>query len=296
MRAGRSRHIKSWRVIRLTCGPAKSYLHLRERTIVRIATWNVNGLRARLEYILLWLEERQPDVVGFQELKVTDELFPHEKFEALGYHAITYGQKSWNGVAILSRLPIELIEAGLPGQDDFGSRLIRARVGEGAHALDFTTLYCPNGKSTDHDDFPRKLAWFESLREWAAGFVRSDECAILCGDFNIVPTALDSWNEEEFRGSIFHTDVERERLAGMIDLGFHDLFRTLEPDTQAFSWWDYRGGAFHRRRGLRIDFLLGTKAVVERLNSVEIDRDFRKKKDGLTASDHAPVIAVLDET
>ncbi len=262
---------------------------------MRIATWNVNGLRARLEYILLWLEERRPDVVGFQELKVTDALFPFERFEALGYHAVTHGQKSWNGVAILSRLPIERIEAGLPGQGDFGSRLIRARVGEGAETLDFTTIYCPNGKSTDHDDFPRKLAWFESLREWAAGFVRPDECAILCGDFNIVPTALDSWNEEEFHGSIFHTDVERERMASLIDLGLHDLFRILEPKTEAFSWWDYRGGAFHRKRGLRIDFLLGTRAVVERLHSVEIDRDFRKKKAGLTASDHAPVIAVLDE-
>jgi len=255
----------------------------------------VNGLRARLEFIMLWLEERQPDVVGFQELKMQDALFPHEKFEELGYHAVTYGQKSWNGVAVLSRLPIETIEAGLPGQDDFGSRLIRARVGEGAGALDFTTLYCPNGKSTDHDDFPRKLAWFDSLRDWAAGFVQPDHCAVLCGDFNIVPMTLDSWNEEEFHGSIFHTDVERERMAGVIDLGLHDLFRSLEPDTQAFSWWDYRGGSFHRKRGLRIDFLLGTNAVVDRLRSVEIDRDFRKKKDGLTPSDHAPVIAVLDE-
>ena len=262
---------------------------------MHIATWNVNGLRARLEYILLWLKERQPDVVGFQELKVTDALFPMDRFEALGYHAVTHGQKSWNGVAILSRLPIERLEAGLPGQDDLGSRLIRARVGEGANALDFTTLYCPNGKSTDHDDFPRKLAWFDALRAWAAEFVRSDECAVLCGDFNIVPTALDSWNEAEFHGSIFHTDVERERMASLIELGLHDLFRVLAPKTEAFSWWDYRGGAFHRKRGLRIDFLLGTKAVVERLRSVEIDRDFRKKKEGLTASDHAPVLAVLDE-
>jgi exodeoxyribonuclease-3 len=262
---------------------------------LRIATWNVNGLRARLEYILLWLEERQPDVVGFQELKMKDELFPHDVFEAHGYQSLSHGQKSWNGVAILSRQPIELIDTGLPGQSDFGSRLIRARVGEGVHAIDFTTLYCPNGKSTDHDDFPKKLAWFDSLREWAAAFVRPDESTVLCGDFNIVPMGLDSWNEELFNGSIFHTDVERERMANVTGLGLHDLFRTLEPDTQAFSWWDYRGGAFHRKHGLRIDFLLGTNAVVERLRSVEIDREFRKKKDGLTASDHAPVIAVLDE-
>jgi len=262
---------------------------------LRIATWNVNGLRARMDYIRLWLEERAPDVVGFQELKMEDGKFPHADFEALGYRAITHGQKSWNGVAILSRLPVESIESGLPDQEDFGARLIRGRIGEGALAVDFTTLYCPNGKNTDHDDFPRKLAWFDALREWSAKFVAPDHPAILCGDFNIVPTALDSWDEERFAGSIFHTDAERDRMRGVLDLGLSDLYRELEPETRAFSWWDYRGGAFHRKQGLRIDFLLGTQAIVDRLRSVEIDRDFRKKKEGLTASDHAPVIAVLDE-
>jgi exodeoxyribonuclease-3 len=262
---------------------------------LKIATWNVNGLRARIDYIRLWLEERQPDVVGLQELKVTDELFPHAVFEELGYKAITHGQKSWNGVAVLSRLPVEWIESGLPGQSEFGARLIRARVGTDEDSVDFTTLYCPNGKNTDHEDFPRKLEWFDSLREWTAGFLRAEESVVLCGDFNIVPTGLDSWNEDEFVGSIFHTEVERDRMASLIELGLHDLYRELQPSEQAFSWWDYRGGAFHRKHGLRIDFLLGSNRVRERLKSVEIDRDFRKKKDGLTASDHAPVIAVLDE-
>ncbi len=261
---------------------------------MRIATWNVNGLRARLEYILLWLKEREPDVVGLQELKVMDELFPHDRFESLGYRAVTHGQKSWNGVAILSRLPVEWIESGLPDQSEFGSRLIRARVGTGAGALDFTTLYCPNGKDTDHPDFPRKLAWFDSLREWTADLLRAEESTVLCGDFNIVPSALDSWNEEKFSGSIFHTEAERDRMKALTSLGLHDLYREREPETQAFSWWDYRGGAFHRKHGLRIDFLLGTKRVVDRLKSVGIDRDYRKKKDGLTASDHAPVVADLD--
>ena len=261
---------------------------------MQIATWNINGLRARMDFLKLWLEDRQPDVVGLQELKMEDAKFPHDDFRALGYEAVTHGQKSWNGVAILSRLPIEPIEAGLPGQQDFGARLIRARVGEGDHSVDFTTLYCPNGKSTDHDDFPRKLAWFDSLRKWATKFVQPTDSAVLCGDFNIVPTALDSWNEAEFQGSIFHTDEERARMAALLDTGLVDLYREREPDTQAFSWWDYRGGAFHRKHGLRIDFLLGTPAVVRRLQTVEIDRDFRKKKDGLTASDHAPVVARLD--
>ena len=243
----------------------------------------------------LWLAERAPDVVGFQELKMEDDKFPHAEFEALGYECVVYGQKSWNGVAILSRLPVEHVESGLPGQDAFGSRLIRARVGEGETRVDFTTLYCPNGKSTDHDDFPKKLAWFEALRDWAAGFVTPDDPVVLCGDFNIVPDALDTWDEPGFAGSVFHTDEERARLAAVLDVGLADLYRVQSPDTQAFSWWDYRGGAFHRKQGLRIDFLLGTPAIVARTREVVIDRDFRKKKDGLTASDHCPVIATLDD-
>ena len=262
---------------------------------MRIATWNVNGLRARLDFVKLWLAERAPDVVGFQELKLTDEQFPHAEFEALGYRSVSHGQKSWNGVAILTKLPLEPIEAGLPEQADFGARLIRARVGEGKLALDFTTLYCPNGKDVDHDDFPKKLAWFESLHRWASGFVRAEASVVLCGDFNIVPTPLDSYDEAEHAGSIFHTKAERERYSAVLGVGLHDLYRELEPETKAFSWWDYRGGAFHRKQGLRIDFLLGTPAVVARLRSVEIDREFRKKRDDLTPSDHAPVIAVLDE-
>lgn len=261
---------------------------------MKIATWNVNGLRARLEFVKLWLAERTPDVVGFQELKLLDDQFPHAEFEALGYTAVTHGQKSWNGVAILSRLPIEKLEAGLPGEADFGARMIRARVGQGERALDFTTLYCPNGKDVDHDDYPKKLAWFESLSKWAAGFVKADASAVLCGDFNIVPTPLDSYDEAELAGSIFHTPAERERYAGVLQVGLRDLYRELEPETRAFSWWDYRGGAFHRKQGLRIDFLLGTPAVVARLKSVEIDREFRKKRGELTPSDHAPVMAVLD--
>ncbi len=262
---------------------------------LRIATWNINGLRARLEFVKLWLAEREPDVVGLQELKMQDDQFPHDEFEALGYRALTHGQKSWNGVAILSRLPASLLTAGLPGQEDFGARLIRARVGDGDESVDFTTVYCPNGKNTEHDDYPRKLDWFESLRSWAGDLVGDDRGSVVCGDFNIVPTALDSWDEARFEGSIFHTDAERERLQALMALGFRDLFRELKPDAPEFSWWDYRGGAFHRKQGLRIDFILGTEAIARRLRSVEIDREFRKKKDGLTASDHAPVIAVLDE-
>ena len=257
---------------------------------MRIATWNVNGLRARQEFVLHWLRERQPDVVGLQELKLTDDQFPADVFEHAGYSALTHGQKAWNGVAILSREPAELLQRGLPGQEELGARLVTARVED----LSFTTVYCPNGKSTGHEDFPRKLEWFDALAEHLAESGEDNRPVVVCGDFNICPAAIDSWNEERSRGQIFHTEDERERFQRLLDQGFEDVFRVRHPDAREFSWWDYRGGAFHRGWGLRIDFLLATRSAMERVRAVEIDRDYRKKKDGLTASDHAPVIADLD--
>jgi exodeoxyribonuclease-3 len=221
---------------------------------MRVATWNVNGLRARLDFVL------------------------------------THGQKSWNGVAILSRKPATLVQSGLPGCEDAGARLITADV----DGLSFTTVYCPNGKDVDHPDFPRKLAWFDALIAHVEASHDKRRPAILCGDFNIVPTPLDSWNEEGRVGHIFHTDEERARFNRVLDWGWTDVYRELFPDTQAFSWWDYRGGAFHRKQGLRIDFLLATPCTMERVRGAEIDRDYRKKKEGLTPSDHAPVWADLE--
>jgi exodeoxyribonuclease-3 len=256
---------------------------------IRIASWNINGLRARLDFVLHWLRERQPDVVGLQELKLTDEQFPHEPFSDLGYQALTHGQKAWNGVAILSRLPAQVTQTGLPGQHEFGARLLSARILD----LSFTTVYCPNGKSTSHDDFPRKLAWFDALAAHIREFEDSNQAAVLCGDLNLCPAAIDSWNEGRLGGQIFHTEEERSRFRNLLDWGFADVFRELHPADAAFSWWDYRGGAFHRKQGLRIDFLLATASALARVKNVEIDREYRKKKDGLIASDHAPVFADL---
>ncbi len=256
---------------------------------MRIATWNVNGLRARLDFVLHWLRDRAPDVVGLQELKLTDEQFPHAEFEAAGYQAVTHGQKAWNGVAIVSRAPARVTQTGLPGQEDFGARLISADVGD----LSFTTAYIPNGKHLGHEDFPRKLAWLDALAAHLAERHRADRPTVLCGDFNVCPAPLDSWDERKLYGTIFHTEDERARFRRLLDWGLVDVYRAQFPDTQAFSWWDYRGGAFHQNRGLRIDFLLATQSAVERVRSVEIDRDYRKKKEGLTPSDHTPVIADL---
>ena len=257
---------------------------------MRIATWNVNGLRARLDFVRRWLEARQPDVVGLQELKASADEFPAPAFRDLGFDVVLHGQKAWNGVAILSRLPAEPTDRGLPGQENFGARLVGARIA----GLDFVTVYCPNGKDLAHEDYRRKLAWYDDLAKFWSARARAAEAAVLCGDFNVVPAPLDSWRGEGGDGAIFHTPEERSRFGALFDLGLRDLYRERHPDARAFSWWDYRGGSFHRGHGLRIDFLLGTKPVLDRLSHVEIDRDFRKKKDGLTASDHAPVIADLD--
>ena len=256
---------------------------------MRIATWNVNGLRARLDFVAHWLKSREPDVVGLQELKASDDEFPHDAFRALGYHAVVHGQKGWNGVAVLSRAPAAVETRGLPGRAADGARLLAVRVA----GLRFATVYCPNGKTLDHPDFALKLAWFEALRDHLAAVDRG-AAFVIGGDFNVVPAALDCWRGGDADGSIFCTTEERSRYRSILDLGLADLFRHLHPDERQFSWWDYRGGSFHRGHGLRIDLLLGSPAVVSRVRRVAIDREYRKKQAGATASDHAPVFADLD--
>ena len=261
--------------------------------MLRIATWNINGLRARLGLVLLWLRERQPDIVGLQELKLTPEQFPRDAFLEAGYHAAVHAQKGWNGVAVLSRNEPVVAQEGLPGFEEAGARLLTARVAD----LTFTSIYVPNGKSVAHDDFPRKLAWLDGLAAYAAVGLQTIGGAgmsILAGDFNLCPGGLDSWDETRLRGTIFHTDDERSRFGNLLATGYRDLYREANPDTRAFSWWDYRAGAFHRGWGLRIDLLLGTPGILARMRSITIDRDYRKKKEELTPSDHAPVIAEID--
>ena len=255
---------------------------------MRIATWNVNGLRSRQDLLVHWLVARKPDVVALQELKLSDAQFPHAELEAHGYTAVVHGEKSWNGVAVLARKPLEVEQIGLPGSD-FGARLVSARV----EGISVTSVYCPNGKSVSHADYPRKLSWYQALAaHWTERHPAGDP-AILCGDFNVCPAPIDSWDEARHAGAIFHTDDERARFRALLAAGLYDVFRERHPDLQAFTWWDYRGGAFHKREGLRIDLVLATRPVLERVSAIEIDREYRKKQAGLTASDHAPVIADL---
>ncbi len=257
---------------------------------MRIATWNINGVRARLDFVKLWLAERKPDLVGFQELKATEDQFPWDELAELGYEAVVHGQKAWNGVAILSRVPFEARTLGLPDRDEDGARLVTVAT----QGLDFTTVYCPNGKSLQHPDFPKKLAWFDTLVAHLDEAMDAGRETVVCGDFNVVPAPIDSWNEEFLGGGIFHTVAERERIGKLHQLGLVDLWR-YRSDDPGYTWWDYRGGAFHKNRGLRIDLILATPGIANRCRYAQVDRDWRKKVDGLTPSDHCPVWADLED-
>ena len=263
-----------------------------------VATYNVNGMQARLRFVLHWLAARGPDVALLQEIKLPDERFPHDELQAAGYRALVYGQKGWNGVAILTRertvRRAEVLDRGLPGLEAQGARLIAAQVeGDGFGALDCASVYVPNGRAVDHPEFGHKLAFLDGLVSFAERESRPDRPLIIGGDFNLCPGAIDTWDEEAWRERIFHTAEERRRFRALLDLGLIDLFRARNPDLRRFSWWDYRAGNFHKNLGLRIDLLLASAPVAERTAGVTIDRDYRKKKDGMIASDHAPVIAEI---
>lgn len=256
---------------------------------MRLVTWNVNSLKARVDYVLDFLRTREPDIVCLQELKLPDTEFPHMAFEGVGYTAAVHGQRSWNGVAVLARGPIESVQVGLPGAEELGARLITAEVG----GLSVTSVYVPNGKTVDHPDYGMKLEWLDLLAAYVEGMVGGDLPVVVAGDFNLCPADIDSYDPETFAGTIFHTDEERSGYERLLTAGLVDVFRSTNPDMPGFSWWDYRAGRFHKGEGLRIDLLLAERSVAERAAEACVDRDFRKKREGITPSDHAPVIVDL---
>ncbi len=256
---------------------------------MRIATFNVNSINARLGFVLHWLDARKPDVACLQELKIGNEEFPYEAFRAAGYHACVHGQKGWNGVAVVSREPLELVQAGLPDADAAGARLVTARAGD----LAVTSVYVPNGKTLVHPDFPAKIAFLAQLVAHLRQAVDARGRAVVGGDFNVCHRDVDSYAPDERKDTIFHTEPERRAIDALVDLGLCDLYRDKNPDGRMYSWWDYRAGCFHKNQGLRIDLLLATRAVRDQTREVWIDRDYRKKKDGQIPSDHAPVVADL---
>ena len=255
---------------------------------MRITTWNVNSLRTRIERVVAWLERHQPDVLCLQETKVVDEDFPLDRFEALGYQAVFRGQKTYNGVAIISRESAEEVVSDLPGDDASAeARLLAATIGD----LRIVDVYVPNGKDIASEKFPYKIGWLTRLeRMLRDAHDLSEDRVVLLGDFNIAPADQDVYDPDRWRGKVHFHWKEHEILARFFDAGFTDLLRHLEPSSEQFTWWDYRGGAFPRNRGLRIDLVLGTARLLDQVASVTVDREERK---GDKPSDHAPVTLEL---
>jgi exodeoxyribonuclease III len=251
---------------------------------MKIATYNVNGVKGRLPVLLRWLEESRPDIACLQEIKTSDDTFPVASLEEAGYQAIWHGQKSYNGVAILARgtAPIE-IRRGLPGDpDDTHSRYIEAKVGE----LTIGCLYLPNGNPAPGPRFDYKLAWFGRLIEHAAGLLKSKQPVILCGDYNAVPTPLDAYRPERWVGDAVFFPETREAYARLVAQGWTDAIRHLHPREVIYTYWDYFRLAFQRGVGLRMDHLLLSPAVAKRLRAAQVDKHVRGWE---KTSDHAPV-------
>jgi exodeoxyribonuclease-3 len=252
-----------------------------------IATWNVNSVRSRLERLCAWLVRRRPDVVCLQETKVVDADFPRADIEAAGYHCLINGQKTYNGVAILSREAAREIVRALPGDTpDAERRLLAAEVA----GVVVASVYCPNGSEVGSDKYTFKLDWYGRLRQLLDESFSPERPLAVCGDFNIAPEDRDVWDPERWRGQVLFSDPEKDALAALTAWGLEDTLRRLRPEPGVYTWWDYRFGAFHRGWGLRIDHVLATPPLADRCLAVEVDRDERK---GEKPSDHAPVLAVF---
>ena len=268
---------------------------------MRLATWNVNSLKARLERVGGWLERAAPDVLLFQETKLTDAAAPTEWFEERGYAFAHHGEGRWNGVAIASKVGLDDVVTnfgeplGRPRTTDAGddeplaeARMIAATCG----GVRVVSLYAPNGRSLGSTFYQAKLVWFDRLAGWLVHAARPDEPLVLGGDFNVAPTDADVWDAAACHGGTHVSLREREAMARLGDWGLVDLYRLHHPEPGRYSWWDYRAGDFHRNVGMRIDLVLGTRSLAGRTVGAEIDREARKGKP--TPSDHAPVVVDVD--
>lgn len=253
---------------------------------MRIATWNINGIKARLEVLLRWLEEEKPDIVVLQEIKTVDEGFPRMEIEALGYNIETHGQKSWNGVAILSLLPFDEVTRGLPGDDsDEQARLIEAVFSVETGAIRVCNIYLPNGNPVDTEKFPYKLKWMDRLTEFVEGRLALEEPFILLGDFNLIPAPIDAHDPDAWWGDALYRPESLERFRTLSNLGLTDALRAT-TDGPAYTFWDFQAGAWRRNAGIRIDHLMLSPQAADRLDGVTIHKDVRAWD---KPSDHVPV-------
>ena len=251
-----------------------------------IATWNVNSLRVRSEQLMQWLATTRPDVVALQETKMQDPDFPHPEFTAAGYHSVFSGQKTYNGVALLSRLPMTNFVRDIPDFDDPPRRVLAADIGP----YRVINLYVPNGQAPGSEKFAYKLKWLEALRRWLAKEAAAHPGLIVLGDFNIAPEDRDVHDPAAWVGCVHVSREERAALKAITDIGLVDAFRHFEQPEKSFSWWDYRQGAFRRNNGLRIDLIQVHQQLLPSLASCRIDVEPRRAE---RASDHTPVIATF---
>jgi exodeoxyribonuclease-3 len=257
---------------------------------VRVATWNVNSVKQRVERLLPWLDQRAPDVVCLQELKLTEEAFGSllgAELKARGYEFAAYGEAQWNGVAILSRAGLDEVERGFDGMPGFPHPEARA-VSATCGGVRVHSLYVPNGRVPDSDHYKYKLAWLAALRDVVAA---GPADVMVCGDMNIAPADADVFDPDAYIGQTHVTEPERAALSALLATGLHDVVRDKWPSSRVFTYWDYRSGMFHQDLGMRIDLILASSSVSDRVAAAWVDRAARK---GTKPSDHAPVIVDLD--
>jgi exodeoxyribonuclease-3 len=255
--------------------------------VLKIASWNVNSLNVRLPHVLAWCDIAKPDVLALQETKLTDDRFPANELQDAGYHSVFSGQKTYNGVAILSREPATDVITDIPDLDDPQRRILAATVG-GVRVVD---LYVVNGSEVGSEKYAYKLHWLEQVTNWIAEEVQQHEKLVVLGDFNIAPDDRDVHDPEAWHERILCSTPEREALQRMLDLGLTDTFRLFQQEEKTWSWWDYRAAAFRRNLGLRIDLVLASKALAEACTASYIDKEPRRQE---RPSDHAPAIAEFE--
>ncbi len=260
---------------------------------MKIATWNVNSIKARLDNVCDWLKEEAPDVLCMQEIKTVDENFPAEIFEDIGYNSAVHGQKAYNGVAILSKRAIEDVAAGLPGDtSDDQARYLEAVIPGDTAPVRLASIYLPNGNPVDGPRFTYKLRWMDRLIEHARKLMTFEESFVLAGDYNIIPSAADVHDPEKWKNDALFRPESRARLHTLLNLGLTDAFRSFHDEPHRYTFWDYQGGAWPKDRGIRIDHLLLSPHAADRLIDCDIDAEPRGRE---KPSDHVPVWCELED-
>ncbi|GIE95186.1 exodeoxyribonuclease III [Paractinoplanes rishiriensis] len=257
---------------------------------MRFATWNVNSVKARLPRLLEWLDATKPDVLCLQETKVAEGAFPAAEVAELGYETAAYGLSRWNGVALLSRAGLGEVRHGFPGEPGFPDPEARA-VSAVCGKIKFMSVYVPNGRTPDDPHYTYKLQWLAALREALVADVAAGPL-VVAGDFNVAPTDDDVWDPRVFIGSTHVTPPERDAIAALRDLGLRDVIGRPMKGDRSFTYWDYRAGMFHQNKGMRIDLVLASAEVADRVTDAVVDREARK---GKGPSDHAPIVVDIDE-